>query len=30
MPGRAKQGVTLRTGDLSSRDFYPVVSVLRT
>jgi hypothetical protein len=30
MPGRAKQGVTLRTGDLSSRDFYPVVSVLQT
>ena len=30
MPGRAKQGVTLRTSDMSSRDFYPVVSVLQT
>ena len=29
MPGRAKQGVTLRTSDMSSRDFYPVVSVLQ-
>jgi len=30
MPGRAKQGVTLRAGDLSSRVFYLVVSVLQT
>jgi hypothetical protein len=29
IPGRAKQGVTLRSSEVSSRDFYPVVSVLQ-